>query len=115
MGVWSVVLSVAVGVVFLALLPLVRAFIEAEANEPTTGQDAPDAALLISFGVLMLALLDLVALGLGVAGVAQRRHKKALAVLGILVSVLALIHELWIAWEPPSYLPPGFPTGPARR
>ena len=108
-------MTLAVGVVFLALLPLVRAFFEAEANEPTTGQDAPGAALLVSFGILMLALLDLVALGLGIVVVVQRRRKKALAVSGILVSVvvLALVHELWFAWEPPSYLPPGLPTSPA--
>ena len=87
MGKWSFGLSVAVSVAFLALLPLARAFAVAEANEPTSGMYAPGAALLSSIAGLALILLDLVALGLGVAG---------------------------IVWEPPPPVrPPGFPTEPA--
>lgn len=97
----------------MVLLPLVRAFAEAEANKLTTGSDAPGFAALLSSGGSVLILLDLVALGLGVVGVAQRRGSRVFAVLGILVSilVLALIYELGIAWEPPLHdRPPGFPS-----
>ncbi len=75
--------------------------------------DAPGFAVVLSLGGLVLTLLDLVALGLGVVGVAQRRGKRVFAVLGIIASVLVLvlIYELWITWEPPIHdRPPGFPS-----
>lgn len=116
MGAWSLGLSTSVGTVFLVLLPLARSFAVAEANEMTTGIDAPGAGLLFALGGLGLILLNLVALGLGVTGLLRERRRRALSMLGIVASILVivLIYELGIAWEPPPpELPPGFPTEPA--
>ena len=102
------ILSSFVGGVFLALLPFVRAFAIRESNETS---DAPGLGLLILFGGLILVLLDLVALGFGIAGVVQRLRKRTFASLGIVISilVLALIYAQGIAWEP-STGPPGGTT-----
>ena len=53
-------------------------------------------ALLI--GMMMYAFLGLamVALGLGIAGLAQKEHRKIFALLGTLFSVVAIINTLLI-------------------
>ena len=104
------ILSSSVGGVFLALLPFVRAFAIRESNETS---DAPGLGLLILFGGLMLVLLDLLALGFGIAGVVQRPRKRTFAFLGIVVSVLVLtlVYTQGIIWETPTGPPGGTTIG----
>ena len=110
MGSTSLALSVTVGGVFLILLPFVRDFAAAEHNGTS---DAPSLGLLILFGGLVLILLDLVALALGIAGVARRLRKRTLAFLGIVVSllVLAVIYMYGIRLETPPAPPGGSTVG----
>ena len=54
------------------------------------GTDETGWAFLMFFLLLLTVLSELVALGVGVAGVFQRRRKRSLAVLGVACSVFFL-------------------------
>jgi hypothetical protein len=97
MGRWSLRLSLVSGAVFLlgfAGLLFMRSAGYLE------GTDAPRLALLLVLVMLVCLFFVVVALGLGIAGVLQRRRKKLYAVLGAFVSVLVLV-VAYYAWLVP--------------
>jgi hypothetical protein len=55
------------------------------------GADETGYAFLMLFFVSLTALSELAALGLGIAGMLQRRHKRSLAFFGVACSVLVLV------------------------
>lgn len=64
--------------------------------------DAPGAALLAIFMVVVGTLLILVALALGICGMLQRQRKRTLAVMGTVVSLLVLLGTFY-GWLWPIY------------
>lgn len=90
MGVASFILAVASGMLFLILLAFV-AYLTRQV-ESTPGPPDYDAGVGVGVaGITALSLLsEVVALGLGVAGVLQGRRKRMFAFLGIACSIVVL-------------------------
>ena len=91
MGITSFVLSFFPGVLFLVIL-----LISALLPDPGRGRVYPPPELtpsgaLLTLVLLTILLLDVVALGLGMAGVIQWRRKRLYALLGVACSVLLLV------------------------
>jgi hypothetical protein len=87
LGIASFVVSLVPGILFLVFALMV---------EYAVSKQPPDAdTVAYGFWMLMLAvwtvLTEIVALGLGIAGVLQRRHKRLFAVLGVGCSILVLV------------------------
>lgn len=99
LGIAAAVLAVCAGAAFVSLIPSLHSYIEAEATESI---EAPGTGLVFLFVVALLVLVDLIALSLGVAGLAQRRRRKTFASLGIIVGllVLVLVYTQGFAWQP---------------
>ena len=87
MGIASFVMSVVPAVLFVGLVLLVLLL----ASMQPPGADETGFGFLVLMLGLMTVLSELVALGLGIAGVFQRRRKRTFAFLGIVCSVLALV------------------------
>ncbi len=89
-GIASVVLSFFPGMLFLVLL-LISALLPNpyEARADLT-YDGAAVGFFLAFWLLTLLLLNVIALGFGIAGVLQRRRKRLYAILGIACSVLVL-------------------------
>ena len=90
MGVASFVLSFFPGLLFVGYILVLAAAVGRAQQQPTPPDDG--AAYFLGGFLLTSAVLlaELLALGLGVAGVAQRGRKKLFAFLGIACSVLVL-------------------------
>jgi hypothetical protein len=96
MGVFSFVLSVLSGGIILCLLALFWFY---ERWEAASGQviDAPGAGLLARYLMLTSVFLSLIAVGLGIAGMLQRRRRRLYAVSGTAISVVVLV-VAWYGW-----------------
>jgi hypothetical protein len=87
-GIASFIIGVAVG--FLAFL----LFAIAGALDATTpgGLDEESAAFMfLGLGLFALMFVDLIGLGLGIAGICQARRNKTFGVLGIVIAILTFI------------------------
>lgn len=91
LGIASFVLSIVPAVLLAGLVPLVLLL----ASMQPPGADETGYAGLMLLLVLMTALSELVALGLGIAGVIQGQRKRTFALVGLACSVLvlAVIHS----------------------
>lgn len=96
MGVFSFALSVLSGGIILCLLALFWFY---ERWEAASGQviDAPGAGLLARYLMLTSVFLSLIAVGLGIAGMLQRRRRRLYAVSGTVISVVVLV-VAWYGW-----------------
>jgi hypothetical protein len=89
MGIASFVLSFFPGLLFAGyLLLMVFAVQQEQARGPWLPDDGAGYAIMGFFLTSTILLSELLALGLGVAGVTQRERKKLFAILGIACSVL---------------------------
>ena len=91
MAIASFVLSLFPGVIFFALLLIVVHLPEPERGRAYPAPELTPSGALLTLVLLMLLLLDVVALGFGIAGVLQRRRKRLYAVLGMACSVFVLV------------------------
>jgi MFS family permease len=87
MGIASFVLSFVLASLLVILVPLI---LLAASRQPP-GADGTGFGFGIMMLVLMTILSELVAFGLGIAGVVQRRRRRLFAFLGIACSVLVLV------------------------
>ena len=83
-------LALLAGTLFLVIL-----LISALLPDPASGRtdpmvDTTASGFFFAFWLLMLLLLNVMALGFGIAGVLQRRRKRSYAILGIACSILVL-------------------------
>jgi hypothetical protein len=97
MGLASFILAI-IAVVGVVVLIVISATLVSSAPgfDPNSPQIDPESAAfgalaLVGFGILACLLVNLVGLGLGVAGVIQRRRKKLFAILGLVFNGLVLL------------------------
>ncbi len=89
-GILSFALSLFPGILFLAFLLISAIFPNLYGDQDALTYDGAAVGFFIAFCLLMLLLLNVIALGFGIAGVLQRRRKRLYAFLGIACSVLIL-------------------------
>ena len=85
MGMASFVLSIVAGVAIFALFTVAGMM---EASTPGGMDERDPEVVLLGLGIIAAILADLVALGLGVAGLCQPDRKKVFAVLGTVFSAV---------------------------
>ncbi len=91
LGIASFVLSFFPGVLFLGILLISALFPNLYGDQTDPTYDGAAVGFFIAFWLLMFLLLNVIALGFGIAGVLQRRRKRTYAVLGMACSVLILV------------------------
>lgn len=93
-GIASFILALVPGLLFVLLILLIPFLDDVVAPEPPAPDLAPDApglGLLVIILALTIALSEIMALVLGIAGVLQRRRKRLFAFAGIAASVMVLV------------------------
>jgi hypothetical protein len=87
-GIASFILSLMVG--FLIFLTIISAGVMAAVAPQGVVQEEAPAWVVLGLVLLALMFADLVALGLGIAGLCQNNRKKVFAILGIVFSSVAV-------------------------
>ena len=88
LGIASFILSILVGVSFLALL-VIAGFVET--SRPGGMDEDSPVAMFLGLGLFAILGLNLLAFGIGIGGLFQENRKKLFSVLGIVFSSLTLI------------------------
>ena len=88
LGIASFILSIGVG--FLIFCTIVVAGVMQNSTPGGMDEKAP-AVILVGLAIIGLVLLDVIAFGLGIAGLFQRNRKKVFAILGTIFSSLVIL------------------------
>jgi len=88
LGIASFIMSIVIGV--LVLVTIVTAGVMQVSTPGGMDENAP-TTILIGLAILLLLGLDVVAIGLGIAGVFQKDCKKVFAILGLVFSTGIII------------------------
>lgn len=88
MGIASLVLAILVGVLVFLIIGGAGVL---EASTPGGMDEDSPLVVLIGFAVIGCLLANLVGLGLGIAGMIQRRRKKLFAILGAIFNGLVVL------------------------
>jgi hypothetical protein len=88
LGIASFILSILTGVGAFVLVVVAGVV---EASTPGGMDENSAVAVVIGLGIIGVTILEILALGLGVAGLLQSNRTKILAVLGVLFSTAALL------------------------
>jgi hypothetical protein len=98
MGAFSLALSVLFGGIIPGLLAMFWLLEQWKAaSGQTIAEDAPGVGLLVRYFMLTSLSLLMIAVGLGIAGMLQRRRRRLFAVLGTVISVAVLV-VAWYGW-----------------
>lgn len=89
LGIFSFILALLAGLGVLILV-VISGVLEVRSPGSISGGTS-GTAVAIGLLIILCALTDLAAAGLGIAGVIQRRRKRVFAVLGVVLSVLTLL------------------------
>ncbi len=87
LGIASFAVSIFVGI--LIFLMIIIAGIMETASPGGIDEESP-AAIILGMGIIGLIMFDMVAFGLGIAGLFQKHRKKVFAVLGVIFSATAV-------------------------
>ncbi len=87
-GIASFVISIIVGVLIVILVMFAAVM---EATTPGGIDDESAEAVIVGLLIITLILADLVAMGLGIAGLVQKNRKKVFATLGTIFSSVAVV------------------------
>lgn len=88
LGIASFIISIPVGVLLFILFVIAGVL---ETTTPGGLDEESPMAVIIGLCLIGLVGLDVIAFGLGIAGLCQGDHKKLFAVLGVLFSALAVV------------------------
>jgi hypothetical protein len=88
MGIASFIISITAGVLIFIMLIVAGAM---EASAPGGIDEESALAIILGLFIIALILADLVALGLGIAGLIQKNTKKIFATLGTIFSSVTIV------------------------
>jgi hypothetical protein len=88
LGIASTVLSVLIGIAIFALVVIAGVL---HTTTPGGLTETSPAAIIVGLGIIGGIILDIVALGLGIAGLTQQNRQKIFPILGTLFSSLTLL------------------------
>jgi hypothetical protein len=94
LGIASFVLTLGAGLIVVGLIALAGII---EATRPAArGREPPPVEAVAGLGVALAFNLDVIGLALGVAGLSQRRRRKAFALAGVIIGALVLLGCLFL-------------------
>ena len=93
LGIASCIAGIAIGFVMLGLFLSAHAVRETAAKP---GVETTPIAYFVALSVVAAFVLNLVAIGLGIAGLLQKDRKRVFAILGTITSLLALVGAIAI-------------------
>lgn len=94
MGIASFAISIVVGVIVFLLIAVAAM---ATASTPGGMDDNSPTAMVIGLGIVLMFGLDVVAIGLGIAGIVQKNRKKVFAILGVVFGAATILGTIVLA------------------
>lgn len=87
-GIASFVTGIAAGLLLVVLVVVAGVM---QASTPGGIDESSASAIIVGLGIMGACVLGLVAIGLGIAGLVQKRRRKLFAVLGVVLPVAELL------------------------